>query len=308
MKDIKKKIIGKIIREWKDRKNIPFKISRNFKRFLNSFSKNQRPSSYPYVSGDSFRCLAQHILDEESVIDPLKVEKGDIVFVGTHFIEQFFHDIHPHVKNEYKLITHNSDKPVSANLVPYIDDKIIHWYGQNVDVIHPKITPIPIGLENLYFYHNGDLAPIKKEQRKIREKENKILFGFSVSSSPKERQVALDALLRTKSAEKITGWPNTWEYLELLNRYKFIAAPPGNGIDAPREWQAMYLKVVPILKGSIVTRYYAQIGLPVLVIENWEEILDLDEKQLKNIYEENREKFNNSALYFDYWRDMIIGL
>lgn len=306
IKELKEKIVKKLVREWKDRKNILFNINRDFYRFLISHSKNPRPSSYPYISGDSFRALAQHIFDEVSAINPKKVRDGDIIFVGTHFIEKFFKEIHPFIKARYILITHNSDNPVAADLVKYIDDKIIHWYGQNVLITHPKITPIPIGLENLYYYTNGNIATIKKEQKeKALEKKNKILFGFSVTSNPSERQPALDILTKTKTAEKISGWPNAWDYLKKLNSYKFVAAPPGNGIDSPREWQAMYLGVVPIVKDSILTRYYSDIGLPVFVVKNWDELLALDEQKLQDIYEKIFPRFKSPALYFDYWRAII---
>lgn len=306
MKELTKKIIKKLIREWKNRKNILFYANRDFHRLLISHSKNPRPSSYPYISGDTFRSLAQHIFDEVSTINPEKVRDSDIIFVVTHFIEKFFNEMHPLIKAKYVLITHNSDNHITLDLVKYIDDKIIRWYGQNVLIIHPKITPVPIGLENLYYYTNGNISIIKKEQRrKVLKKKNKILFGFSVSTNPPERQRALDILAKTKTAEKISGWPNTWGYLKKLNSYKFVVAPPGNGIDSPREWQAMYLGVIPIVKDSILTRYYSDIGLPVFIVKDWDELLTLDEKKLQNIYEKIFPKFASPALYFDYWHAII---
>ena len=302
MKNYIPKIKQRVMREWKDKKNIPFKVNRDIHRFLMTHSKNPRPGSFPYVSGDSFRELAQHIFDEISIVHPEKVKSDDIIFVGTHFIEEFFKKIHPLIKAHYKLITHNSDNHITSDLLKYIDDKIIHWYAQNVKVSHPKITPIPYGLENLHFYTNGNTSIIKKEQeREQRERQNKILFGFSVSTNPGERQPALDNLLKTKLAEKISGWPNAWKYLKILNSYKFVAAPPGNGIDSPREWQALYLGVVPVVKRSIMTEYFRSLGLPMWLIDDWGELRDLDAHDLEKKYHDLTKDANTESLYLNYW-------
>lgn len=310
LKELKEKIIRRVIFEWKDKRNIPFKVHRDFNRFLTSHSKNPRPTSYPFLSGDSFRALAQHVYDDfdkEKVIHPEKVKEGDIIFVATHYIEKIFKEIHPHIKVRYTLITHNGDFPVTSDLLKYIDDKIIHWYAQNVKVSHPKLTPIPIGLENLHYHANGNVNLLKRVMSKApKEKKSRILFGFTITNNIPERQPAYDALIKMPLAEKIKNWPNIKEYLTMLSHYKFVAAPPGNGIDSPREWQAMYLGVVPIVKRSIMTEYFEGLGLPMMLVNDWNEILLLREEDLEEIYKKMQPKFSNSALYFDYWRDKII--
>lgn len=305
LNNIKRIIINiKIIKVWRT-KNYAFKIVRRLNRLLISHSINPRPSSYPYISGDTFRAMAQHVLDDFKIFDPEKVKYQDTVFVDIKKIHKFFKEIHPKINSKYKLITHNGDESVTYELANFIDDKIIKWYGQNVDVVHPKITVIPIGLENLHFYNAGIISNFRKTQKKVILKANKILFGFCVQTNPQERQEAHDILTTAKNAEKISGWPDAWSYINILNRYKFVASPPGNGIDCIRTWEAMCLGVVPIVKKSILTQYYADIGLPVLLINDWREILDFEEKQLNEIYENIFPKFKNPALYFDYWRKKI---
>lgn len=300
-----KKIKRRLVYEWCDRRNLPFRLSCKINRWIISHSRNPRPSSYPYVSGDTFRAISQHIYDDYSTINPESILSGEIVFVDIHKIEEFFKLIHPNINNQYKLITHNGDISVSKYLSGFIDEKIIHWYGQNIDVIHPKISVIPHGIDNMHWYNAGIISNIKKNQQIKLNKKSRILFGFSVNTNPKVRQPVFDILLKTPMAEKITGWPSQPEYLPILNSYKFIAAPPGNGIDAPREWQAMLLRVVPILKNSIVTSHFKKIGLPVLLVDDWSELLAYDEEKLNNIYEEMFPKFNSTALYFDYWKNLI---
>ena len=300
-----KKICRRLFREWKDKKNLKFRINTGIKRYLISKSRDARPTSYPFISGDTFRSKAHHIFDEISVIFPEKVRTNDIVFADIRKINEFFKVIHPKIKYRYKLITHNGDEAVSNDLVSLMDDKVIHWFGQNVNVVHPKVSPIPIGLENMYFYNNGIIANFNKLQKNHVLKRNKILYGFSIATNPLKRKPIHEVLLNIEVCEKVEGWPNASKYLNILNTYKFVASPPGNGIDCIRTWEAMYLGVIPIVEESILTNYYREIGLPLLVIKDWGELKKISESSLQQIYQEISPKFSNTALYFDYWISKI---
>lgn len=305
MKEIFNKLRHRFFREWKDKKNLPFRINSRFKRYLIAKSSAPRPTSYPYISGDTFRSKAQHIFDEISNISPEKVKNNEIVFVDIRKISEFFKVVHPKIKSRYKLITHNGDEAVTKDLVGLMDDKVIHWFGQNINVVHPKVSAIPIGLENMHYYNNGIIGNIKKIQKIHAIKKNNILYGFNIATNPLKRKPIHEVLSNIKVCEKIEGWPNASKYLNILNTYKFVASPPGNGIDCIRTWEAMYLGVIPIVEESILTNYYKEIGLPLLVIKDWGELDKISELSLQHIYHEISPKFLNNALYFDYWNSKI---
>ena len=62
----------------------------------------------------------------------------------------YFKTIHKKIRNEYILITHNSDFDISDKEIANKDKKIVHWFAQNLVVkASSDISPIPIGLENL---------------------------------------------------------------------------------------------------------------------------------------------------------------
>ena len=66
------------------------KINNKLYLFYKTFIKDYiRLSSSPYISGDTFRSISKHILDETSVINPLIVKSGDILFVKTSFLNEF---------------------------------------------------------------------------------------------------------------------------------------------------------------------------------------------------------------------------
>lgn len=287
--------------------NLFFRIIRKVNKTFIKFSTNSRPSSYPYISGDSFREIAQHVFDSISNFEEKNVKENDIVFVGVEKIKEFFEIKHINIKNKYKLITHNGDINIDEEFIKYIDNKIIVWFAQNVEVEHDKLVPIPIGLENKKYYNNGIPVIFNKIRKKLVriDKKNKILFGFNVSTNPKERSVARGILKNSDITEEINIKLEPPLYLNLLSKYKFVASPPGNGIDCHRTWEAIYLKTIPIVKRSVMTEYFKSLGLPIILIDNWNEILKMNDVYLENKYKEFKPLFDNKFLLFNNWMDKI---
>ena len=60
------------------------------KIIIERYPKIFRPSSKPYISGDTFRKYADHIFDESTSFKPKDVRKNDIVFINSDLIEVYF--------------------------------------------------------------------------------------------------------------------------------------------------------------------------------------------------------------------------
>ncbi|MFA5000618.1 MAG: hypothetical protein WC531_00095 [Candidatus Paceibacterota bacterium] len=267
---------------------------------------NPHPSSCPYISGDSFRAFANMVYEKglNSIVLG-KIKENTIIFVCIEQAEKFFQEVHPHITKPYILITHNGDTLVTEQLAKYADKKINKWYAMSVTVSHPQITPIPAGLENLSYYNNGITKLFDKNRWKGGDKINRILFGFSISTNPGERQPAYDALIKCPSADEIRGKLNAKQYLEKLNGYKFVASPPGNAIDSHRMWEAMYLGVIPIVKRSFMMESFSQLGLPIWLVDDWQEIKNFSETELASKYTEIMAQANTKPLFLDYWINLI---
>ena len=74
-------------------------------------------------------------------------------------------------------------------------------------ITHPKLTPVPIGLENLYYHMNGQVSLFKKitEENKKNTifKKFRIFFAFNVGTNKIERQQAMDALSKNDMADNL---------------------------------------------------------------------------------------------------------
>ena len=263
------------------------------------------PTSHPFISGDTFRNVAHHIHDMDSNINPRLIREGDIVFVQSPRMMDFFTNINPQIKNGYVLITHNGDENITEQYLPLITDTVKHWFAQNCLITHPKITPLPIGLENKWYYLHGIPRYYKSLRAKPTQKVFKILYKFSVTTNPTVRGAALKVLKEHSLAETYDDWRESFSYLRTLQNFSFIASPEGNGHDCIRTWESMYLGTAPILKRSVMSEYFYSLGLPIILIEDWEDLTTWDPERLKSLYDTITPKLASRALWADYWIELI---
>ena len=118
--------------------------------FFCGLMSKQRHSSFPYISGDTFRNSCDHIFDETKLnLEPLNIKQGDTIFVMTALLEEFFLKYHPLIKKKYILVTHNKDLSVTYKFYKFLSDKkLFVWFAENANFYHKKFIPIPIGIEN----------------------------------------------------------------------------------------------------------------------------------------------------------------
>lgn len=249
------------------------------------------------------------VFDEQTnSIRPEQVKPETVIFVGSPLTEEFFRNTLPKITSPFTLITHNGDTIIDDRLanLGLSSGKITRWYAMAVATRHPLIVPVPAGLENLRFYFNGIPRLFDHFcQLPPRSQKSRILYGFSISTNPPERQPAFDFLSRCPLADPLPGWPQAPRYLDILSGYKFVAAPPGNGLDSHRAWEALYLGVIPIVKRSPMTESFRALGLPIWIIDKWDELEGITETELTNRYEAMQREAKNEALWADYWKKRV---
>lgn len=266
-----------------------------------------RESSVPFISGDSFRAIAQHIYDEtKQKFDPQKVKYKDTVFVKTDYLETFFNNMYPSIVYPFILITHNSDYSAPGKFKKYLNEtKILYWLGQNPDIsFHPKFIPIPIGIANRCWGH-GNVNNFKKYSEAFaKNQEKKYLLGinFRTGTAPGARNQVY-ALFSSKLFCANIFNKDHAKYLELMAQTKFIISPPGNGLDCHRTWEALLVGTIPIVKSSTLDPLFAD--LPVVIITDWNQVT---EEFLHRKYDEIQaclDTFDLEKIYFAYWKDLI---
>ncbi len=272
--------------------------------FCFSLLHADRPSSFPYIAGDTFRAHCDYIYDETgNTVKPDKVKYGDSIFLKTDYLKDFFTKIHPKIQNPYVLVTHNSDYPVPQGYGYMLDDpKLLAWFGQNVDGYqHPKLHPIPIGLENRYLDH-GFIEVITEVQQKTKgwARPTLLYMNFTPFTNPSVRKYVYK-LFRKKSFCTVSSRKDFRSYLIDLAQTKFGLSPRGNGEDCIRTWELLYMGARPIVMSSSIDSLFE--GLPVVIIKDWNEVT---EKFLEAKWEEmSQQEFHLERMYAGYWLEMI---
>ena len=271
--------------------------------FIHKFPKFFRFSSFPYLSGDTLRNLSDHIFDETKSINPKKVKKNDFVFVKADRLELYFLNIHKNIDQQYNLITHNSDKNINNEAVLLSDNNILNWYAQNLITTETNnIKIIPIGLENKRFLNNGLVSHFKKYQNS--EKSEYILCSFNNRNS---ERTSLDQLMKENVNVVQKNFKNHKEYTKNLANFKFNLCPNGNGVDTHRIWESFMVNTIPIVKNQIFISNLVKKNVPLFVVEEWEELIDIGKDELDKIYNELIEKKKKLKInHVEFWIKNII--
>jgi len=79
--------------------------------------------------------------------------------------------------------------------------------------------------------------------------------------------------------EKVTKLERTTQQRLWRNycQYKYGISPHGNGLDCHRTWEMLYFGMIPVVKTSSLDVLYD--GLPVVILERWEQLRDLVERE-----------------------------
>jgi hypothetical protein len=237
-------------------------------------------------------------------LDDFKSAK--VIYVKTDYINYFISNILTHL-NKFILITHNSDHQIGFTNIDLLNsNKLIAWYGQNINIAHPKLYALPIGIANSQWKH-GKINILHDIITKPPEKKIQLVYvNFSINTNKNERQNTKNIL--TKNNYIFTEPNLDWEmYLEQLSKYKFAICPEGNGFDCHRLWECLYLDVIPIVKN--IPAFHQFSDLPILFIESWECINNnYLEKQYEIIQcKKQNGEYNMNKLNIEYWHNLIIN-
>ena len=283
------------------------KPSRLFSVSASAFNQiiGRRPGSKPFISGDSFRAIAKHVWERGQVFEPCKISSGDIIFCESDLLEELQHSVLSQIEVPVILLLGNSERNIDSHVTNKLTLKPgSQIFAQNLSEDILGVNPLPIGLENRWRANNGKILPFRILHYLHSPRAHAILWGFSVATNPEARTNAALALMKTPTAKHL-GALSSFQHQRLLSKFEFVASPPGNGIDTHRTWEAMYLGCVPILLDSYLSKYYKSIGLPLWIVDSYEDLIRLDEGDLELEYQKIHGGFKSSELDFGTWKSRI---
>jgi hypothetical protein len=239
---------------------------------------------------------------------------GSTVYVCTEAIPKFLESYLPLAKGPIVVVSGDSDLSFFVNPTILENPKILHWFAQNCIMEHPKVTPIPIGLD----YHtvaekdhhwSPKMTP-KQQEKMLKEfatiEPNRVRrdhraygnFLLNISRGNRQRaykQIPKDLVIYEQGfvVRPITWWKQA--------STAFTISPHGNGMDCHRTWETLALGGIPIVQSSSLDKTYE--GLPVLIVKEWS---DITKGLLEKTIQEFQEKqFQTERLSLRYWVQKI---
>ncbi len=254
------------------------------------------------------------------------LKPGSIIYVCGSAVPHFVQAIAPQIPFAYILVSGDCDQTVPNDLFASNDyfnkfinsPNLIHWFSQNcVELTHPKLSQIPIGLD----YHTmsekdhewgNKTTPLNQEKllktvalkaKLLNQRIPKAYANFQFLMTTKFGSDRIDAVNQVPKnlvyyePTKIKRL-NTWVE---QSKYAFVISPHGNGLDCHRTWEALALGCIPIVKTSLLDPLFE--GLPVLIVNQWsdvtQELLD------STIQDYSTRQFNLEKLKLSYWVKII---
>jgi len=208
-------------------------------------------------SGRPFSSMSQLVEYKWDGLHP-----GSTVYICSSAIGQFA-SIVEQIPCPIILVTGDADEDVPTQIFASKNDflsfienpKIIHWFAQNSVVRHPKLSPIPIGLdyqtmsqgvthwgpqispegqEQLIQQISRHALPLKQRFLKAHANFHFLMTTKYGADRLRARELIAPSLVdyETQRVDRKTTWENQ-------AKYAFVISPHGNGLDCHRTWEAL---------------------------------------------------------------------
>ena len=280
---------------------------------------------YSYYPVSSVRHIINYPVNE--TIKNIKNIKNPSIYICSSCILTFINKMLPLINFSFILVSGDCDETIPQEILSLNDfnrllndNRLVHWFCQNMTVVHNKITKIPIGLD----YHTLTVNPLWGPLCRSQEQEKNLIFiknkadyfwnrnihcyaNFHFTMNTKYGYDRKDAFKKINK-ELIYYEENPVSRLTTWNKqtkFAFVICPHGGGIDCHRNWEALCLGCIPIVKKSPIDSLYND--LPILIVKDWQDItIELLQDtiiQFRSKIENN--KFNMEKIRLDYWCKLI---
>jgi hypothetical protein len=250
--------------------------------------------------------------------------KDNIVYIRSDDLSKVYKSLNR--TSKFVLVSGCSDYTNPTDIFPNLNafiefieqPNLIKWFVQNNMYAHPKIINLPIGLDyhtlnsNTPLYWGPNMKPTDQEKELITIQQSAKPFYerqlliystchfLTTTKFGKDRMNAIQTIprellyLEKNKVSRLDSWKNQIHYA-------FVLSPHGNGLDCHRTWEALVLGCITIVKKSSIDSLYS--GLPVLIVNDWNEISEPFLKETIHKYKDI--VFDYDKLTLKYWMDKM---
>ncbi len=206
--------------------------------------------------------------------------RGAVIFCKTELVR----DACPvllALQTPFVLLSAMSDATCSPDVIPRMASlldhaPLQHWFATNLLYAHPKLHPVPIGLESpVYGRTQEGLLVSAWRTALLKSRTLHCSFSNTHPTRAEARSILASRGFCTPARH------GTWaDYVSNLQSCAFCACPRGNGLDCHRTWEALLCRCTPVLRHRDA-RYVAPLlaGLPHLLVSDFDALTSETLKQ-----------------------------
>lgn len=220
-------------------------------------------------------------------------------YMISHFVESTLHFMEPH--HRFVLVSGGTDMtiPQSVDLRYHTmrgfshdpsggsyfqrlvnDPRLIHWFCENHDLVHPKVSTLPTGMSVPNIKELRADYPAEESLPPLLSRAPKVVVADRTRNGQGQwalranvRRMCLESDICATSDRRIDGDGGTDHptFVKLVTESRFVACTRGGGLDpSPKAWETLLLGAIPIIQHSPLDDGYEH--FPVLFVNRWEDI------------------------------------
>jgi hypothetical protein len=253
----------------------------------------KRISSYPYLCADTYLTKCGRSILTKSDLKNFLGKNSDTykaVYVAGDLIDQLI-EFSGQIPRIETLVVLESDTTQYEQNLSKLYSKVGKVYSGNLIGKSEKCFPIPLGIERQSFRSAGKLRDFKKNiSLNINDRPIPFLVAWNDATNAK-RSIYRSEFQSYSNCLVINKRLHARTVHKLMRKTMFVPSPAGNGIDCHRTWEAVYLGAVPVVLKS---EFCGGDDWPVLIVDNWSDLLSNSRSDLEAIYKKNALSKNES--------------
>jgi hypothetical protein len=246
----------------------------------------KRISSYPYLCPDTYLAKCERVILTPSDLKKFIGENSNkykTVYLVGDLIDQFI-EAREQIPNIKTLVIGESDTTQYEQNLSCLYSNVIKIFANNLVGKSERCFPIPLGLERQAHRGGGKVRDFKK-QHQINAYNRTIPFLIAWNDATNAKRSIYRSEFQSYSNSLVINKRLQARTIhKLMRKTMFVPSPAGNGIDCHRTWEALYLGAVPVVLKS---EFCGGDDWPVLVVDNWSDLLSKSRSDLEEIYKKN---------------------
>ena len=246
----------------------------------------KRISSYPYLCPDTYLAKCERVILTPSDLKKFIGENSNnykTVYLVGDLIDQFI-EAREQIPNIKTLVIGESDATQHEQNLSKLYSKVGQVFSNNLIGINDRCSPVPLGIERQSYRSAGRVRNFqKKYQTKPSNRTIPFLIAWNDATNAK-RPIYRAEFQNHSNSLVINQRVAASTIHKLMRKTMFVPSPAGNGIDCHRTWEALYLGAVPVVLKS---EFCGGDDWPVLVVDNWSDLLSKSRSDLESIYKKN---------------------